>query len=222
LVYRLLLAEDDEGIRDPLCRALRREEYVVDAVADGLEAARRGVCDDYDLVVLDIGLPGLDGLEVCRRVRAAHARMPILILTAQSDELDIVEGLDAGADDYVPKPFRLAELLARVRALLRRAAPPELAARGIRLDAESRRAWRDEEELSLTPKEFDLLALLLANAGTVVRRERLMSEVWDENWFGSTKTLDVHMSSLRRKLGDDGAEPSLIATVRGVGFRFET
>ena len=221
-VHRLLLAEDDEGIREPLMRALEREEYAVDAVADGAEAARLGVEDEYDLVVIDIGLPTLDGLEVCRRVREAHPRVPILILTAQSDELDVVEGLDAGADDYVPKPFRLGELLARVRALLRRAAPVEMAARGVRLDADARRAFKDGEEIALTPKEFDLLAMLLANAGSVVRRERLMSEVWDENWFGSTKTLDVHMSSLRRKLGDDGADPELITTVRGVGFRFET
>jgi len=221
-VYRLLLAEDDEGIREPLTRALQREDYAVDAVADGAEAARLGVEDDYDLVVIDIGLPTLDGLEVCRRIREAHPRVPILILTAQSDELDVVEGLDAGADDYVPKPFRLGELLARVRALLRRAAPAEMSARGVRLDADARRVFKNGDEISLTPKEFDLLALLLANAGSVVRRERLMSQVWDENWFGSTKTLDVHMSSLRRKLGDDGADPELIATVRGVGFRFET
>jgi DNA-binding response OmpR family regulator len=220
LVYRLLLAEDDEGIREPLTRALRREDYAVDAVADGEAAARRGVEAEYDLVMLDIGLPGLDGLDVCRRIRRAHPRVPILILTAQTDELDVVEGLDAGADDYVPKPFRLAELLARVRALLRRAAPPELQARGVRLDPEARRAFRDATEIALTPKEFDLLALLLANAGAVVRRERLMEEVWDENWFGSTKTLDVHMSALRRKLGDD--DLGLITTVRGVGFRLET
>jgi DNA-binding response OmpR family regulator len=221
-VYRLLLAEDDEGIREPLARALEREGYAVDEVADGGDAARRGEDDEYDLLVLDIGLPTLDGLEVCRRVRAARPRVPILILTAQSDELDIVEGLDAGADDYVPKPFRLGELAARVRALLRRAAPTELQARGVRVDPDARRAFRDEQELALTPKEFDLLALLLENAGSVVRRERLMSDVWDENWFGSTKTLDVHMSALRRKLGDDGADPELITTVRGVGFRFET
>jgi DNA-binding response OmpR family regulator len=221
-VNRLLLAEDDEGIREPLTRALRRESYDVEAVADGVEAARRGVEEPFDLLILDLGLPGLDGLDVCRRVRAAHPRVPILILTAQSGELDVVEGLDAGADDYVPKPFRVAELLARVRALLRRTTPAELQAQAIRLEPESRRAFRRDEELALTPKEFDLLALLLANAGTVVRRERLMSEVWDENWFGSTKTLDVHMSSLRRKLagGDDDDGP--ITTVRGVGFRFES
>jgi DNA-binding response OmpR family regulator len=221
-MYRLLLAEDDEGIREPLTRALRREDYAVDAVADGEEAAIRGVDEEYDLLVLDLGLPNVDGLEVCRRVRAAHPRVPILILTAQTDELDVVEGLDAGADDYVPKPFRLAELLARVRALLRRAAPAELQARGVRLDPDARRVFTGDDEVALTPKEFDLLELLLANAGTVVRRERLMEQVWDENWFGSTKTLDVHMSALRRKLGDDGADPELITTVRGVGFRFET
>jgi DNA-binding response OmpR family regulator len=220
--HRLLLAEDDEGIREPLMRALQREDYAVDAVADGADAARLGVEDDYDLLVIDIGLPTLDGLEVCRRVRDAHPRVPILILTAQSDELDVVEGLDAGADDYVPKPFRLGELLARVRALLRRAAPAEMSAQGIRLDADARRVLKNGEEIAFTPKEFDLLAMLLANAGSVVRREQLMSQVWDENWFGSTKTLDVHMSSLRRKLGDDGADPELITTVRGVGFRFET
>ena len=221
-VHRLLLAEDDEGIREPLTRALRRENYDVVAVAEGNDAARYALADEFDLLVVDIGLPGLDGLEVCRRVRAARPRVPILILTAQSGELDVVEGLDAGADDYVAKPFRLSELLARLRALLRRAAPAELNARGVRLDPESRRAWRGDAELDLTPKEFELLALLLASAGTVVRRERLMSEVWDENWFGSTKTLDVHMSALRRKLGDDATEPELISTVRGVGFRFET
>jgi DNA-binding response OmpR family regulator len=221
-VHRLLLAEDDEGIREPLTRALEREEYEVDAVADGAEAARLGVGEEYDLLLLDIGLPAVDGLEVCRRVRAARPRVPILILTAQGDELDVVEGLDAGADDYVPKPFRLGELLARVRALLRRAAPLELIARGVRLDPDARRVYRNGDEISLTPKEFDLLELLLSNAGSVVRREHLMSQVWDENWFGSTKTLDVHMSALRRKLGDDGADPELITTVRGVGFRFET
>jgi DNA-binding response OmpR family regulator len=219
-VHRLLLAEDDEGIREPLMRALEREDYAVDVVGDGGEAARLGVEDDYDLLVIDIGLPTLDGLEVCRRVREAHPRVPILILTAQSDELDVVEGLDAGADDYVPKPFRLGELLARVRALLRRAAPTEMTARGVRLDADARRVFSDDEEITLTPKEFDLLALLLANAGSVVRRERLMSQVWDENWFGSTKTLDTHMGWLRRKLGDDPASPRFIHTVRGVGFRF--
>jgi DNA-binding response OmpR family regulator len=134
-----------------------------------------------------------------------------------------VLGLDAGADDYVAKPFRLAELLARVRAMLRRGAearPSEV--NGVRVDEAARRAWLGEVELELTPKEFDLLALLLRQAGSVVTRERIMEEVWDEHWFGSTKTLDMHVSWLRRKLGDDPARPRFISTVRGVGFRFET
>jgi DNA-binding response OmpR family regulator len=221
----MLVAEDDDGIRGPLVRALAREGYDVQATADGAEAARTGALDTHDLLILDIGLPGLDGLEVCRRVRAARPDVPILILTAQDDELDTIAGLDAGADDYVTKPFRLAELLARVRALLRRraldgAATP-LTAQGVRVDPASRRAWREDRELELTAKEFDLLALLIAEAGLVLTRDRIMTAVWGENWFGSTKTLDVHMSALRRKLGDDPTTPELVRTVRGVGFRFE-
>jgi DNA-binding response OmpR family regulator len=222
-VARVLIAEDDEGIRDPLVRALEREGYDVDAVGDGLEAARIATDGRHDLLVLDIGLPGLDGLEVCRRVREERPDVAVLFLTAQSGELDAVAGLDAGGDDYVTKPFRLAELLARVRAQLRRVTPSEARAADVRLDLGARRAWQDGRELELTPKEFDLLALLVAHAGEVVRREDIMSQVWDANWFGSTKTLDMHMSWLRRKLGDgDGdAAPRRIATVRGVGFRFE-
>jgi DNA-binding response OmpR family regulator len=218
---RLLIAEDDEGILEPLVRSLSREGYDVDAVSDGLEAVRLGVGDEHDLLVLDIGLPGMDGLEVCRRVRAARPRVPILMLTAQADELDVVTGLDAGADDYVPKPFRVSELLARIRSLLRRAAPDALSAQAVRIDAAARRAWHGDDELELSPKEFDLLALLVAEAGRVVTRDRIMSEVWDRNWFGSTKTLDMHISWLRRKLGDDATAPRLLTTVRGVGFRFE-
>jgi DNA-binding response OmpR family regulator len=219
--HRLLLAEDDSGIADPLERALTREGFAVEVVADGAEAAMRGIDGDHDLLVLDVGLPTLDGLEVCRRVRAVRPRVPVLILTARAEELDAVQGLDAGADDYVTKPFRLAELLARIRALMRRVDPPTLSARGVRVDPTARRAWHDDEELDLTPKEFDLLELLLSQAGRVVTREHAMSEVWDENWFGSTKTLDMHISALRRKLGDDANAPELLTTVRGIGFRFE-
>jgi DNA-binding response OmpR family regulator len=175
-----------------------------------------------DLVVLDIGLPGMDGLEVCRRLRTEGSGVPVLVLTARTDEVDTVVGLDAGADDYVTKPFRLAELLARVRALLRRGGI-EIAAgvRGVRIDVESHRAWIEERELSLTAKEFDLLRVLLRENGKVVTREQLMREVWDTAWWGSTKTLDMHVSWLRKKLGDDAANPRFITTVRGVGFRFE-
>jgi DNA-binding response OmpR family regulator len=218
---RLLLAEDDAGIREPLARALKREGYDVDEVENGSEAARLGVEHDYALLVLDIGLPGMNGLEVCRRVRREDPGVPILLLTAQDGELDTVAGLDAGADDYVTKPFRLAELLARVRAQVRRSSPDVLRAGDVRVDPAARRAWAGDDQLDLTPKEFDLLALLVHNAGQVVVRERIMEEVWDENWFGSTKTLDMHVSSLRRKLGDDAAAPGRITTVRGVGLRFE-
>nr|WP_231379367.1 response regulator transcription factor [Candidatus Solirubrobacter pratensis] len=139
------------------------------------------------------------------------------MLTARDGELETIAGLDAGADDYVTKPFRLAVLLARVRAMLRRSAPSELTAADVRVDESSRRAWRGERELDLSPKEFDLLALLVREAGNALARERIMDVVWDVNWFGSTKTLDMHMSWLRRKLGD----PPLISTVRRIGFRFE-
>ena len=217
----VLLAEDDPAISEPLARALRREGYEVDVAADGpetLEAAKNG---GIDLIVLDIGLPRLDGLEVCRRIRSSGQAIPVLILTARADEVDTVIGLDAGADDYVTKPFRLAELLARVRALLRRGASETKVVQGVRVDAEARRAWHGDTELDLTTKEFDLLWILLRDAGKVVTREQIMREVWDAKWWTSTKTLDMHISWLRRKLGDDAHHPRYITTVRGVGFRFE-
>ena len=214
---RVLLVEDDRDIAEPLARALTREGYDVTAAGDGRVALNEVLDCPPDLIILDIGLPGMDGLDVCRHVRDVRPHVPILMLTARDGELETVAGLDAGADDYVTKPFRLSELLARIRAMLRRSAPPELTAGDVRVDDASRRAWRGERELDLSPKEFDLLAMLVRDAGKVVTRERIMDEVWDVNWFGSTKTLDMHMSWLRRKLGD----PPLIATVRRVGFRFE-
>jgi DNA-binding response OmpR family regulator len=221
-VTRLLIVEDDEGIRVPLTRALEREGYVVDGVGDGEEALRHADgAEEHDLIIIDVGLPGIDGLEVCRRIRAERPTVPILFLTAQDGELDIVDGLDAGADDYVTKPFRVSELLARVRAHLRRTAAETTEAGDVRIDPSARRAWCGDEELELSPKEFDLLALLVREAGRVVTRERIMAEVWDENWFGSTKTLDMHVSWLRRKLGEDAADPRHLVTVRGVGLRFE-
>jgi DNA-binding response OmpR family regulator len=218
---RVLLAEDDPAISDPLARALRREGYDVDVRADG-RAALEGAREAPDLVVLDLGLPYIDGLEVCRRIRAEGSTAPVLILTARADEVDLVVGLDAGADDYVTKPFRLAELLARVRALLRRNPTDQPSENElVRIDADGRRAWFQDRELVLTAKEFDLLRVLVRDQGKVVSREQLMREVWETAWFGSTKTLDMHISVLRRKLGDDAANPQFISTVRGVGFRFE-
>ena len=218
---RVLLAEDDPAISEPLARALRREGYDVDVRADG-RAALEGVQQNPDLVVLDLGLPYIDGLEICRRIRADGRSVPVLILTGRSDEGDLVVGLDAGADDYVTKPFRLAELLARVRALLRRhPIDPGSSDAVVRIDSDGRRAFFNEDELQLTAKEFDLLRVLVREQGKVVSREQLMREIWDTVWFGSTKTLDMHVSVLRRKLGDDAAKPRYIATVRGVGFRFE-
>ncbi|WP_028063918.1 response regulator transcription factor [Solirubrobacter soli] len=214
---RVLLVEDDHDIAEPLARALGREGYEVSSAGDGRVALQQVLDAPPDLIILDIGLPGMDGLDVCRHVREVRPQVPILMLTARDGELETVAGLDAGADDYVTKPFRLSELLARIRAMLRRTAPPELLASDVRIDEASRQAWRGDRLLDLSPKEFDLLALLVREAGTVVTRERIMDEVWDVNWFGSTKTLDMHMSWLRKKLGD----PPLIATVRRVGFRFE-
>jgi DNA-binding response OmpR family regulator len=220
-VSLILLAEDDEGIRAPLVRALTREGHEVEAFADGREALAAALAGEQDLLVLDVGLPGVDGLELCRRVRELRPAVPIVFLTAQTGEMDAVSGLDAGADDYITKPFRLAELLARVRSQLRRTSPEQLQAADITIDVPARRAWQGDRELELSPKEFDLLALLVREAGRVVTREQIMSEVWDENWFGSTKTLDMHVSWLRRKLGEDAGDPQRIVTVRGVGLRFE-
>jgi DNA-binding response OmpR family regulator len=228
-VPRLLLVEDDPAISRPLIRALEREGFAVDHVDNGAAALTKALEDDVDLVVLDLTLPDLDGLDVCRRLREDRPMLPVVMLTARTEEVDLIVGFDAGADDYVTKPFRVAELVARLRARLRTApgsvpgapAPPARVA-GVWVDTGAHRAWLDDRELDLTPKEFDLLALLVAEAGTALRREDIMSAVWDEHWWGSTRTLDMHISSLRRKLGDDPSSPRLIATVRGVGFRFET
>ena len=223
----VLLVEDDDGIATPLAAALRGDGHEVIRVATGGDAVR-AAAQGVSAVVLDLGLPDIDGVEVCRRLRVVAPGTPVLILTARTSEADVVVGLDAGADDYVTKPFRLAELLARLRALLRRtAADPSRAthrivsAQDVRVDLDARRAWVAERELDLTPKEFDLLALLVSEAGTVVDRKRIMRDVWDTNWFGSTKTLDMHVSWLRRKLGDDANHPRYVTTVRGVGLRFD-
>lgn len=225
---RLLLVEDDSAIAEPLSRALDREGYSVVRASRGIDALTIAASEDHiDFVILDLGLPDIDGLEVCRRLRKGGLEAPVLILTARADEVDAVVGLDAGADDYVTKPFRLGELQARIRALLRRTQVVEDTSsstydiNGVSLDPSARRVYVDDEELSLSAKEFDLLAVLMREAGSVVTRDDLMREVWGAEWWGSTKTLDMHISWLRRKLGDDATNPKRITTVRGVGFRFE-
>jgi DNA-binding response OmpR family regulator len=215
-VATVLLAEDDIGIAQPLSRALQREGHEVVVVGDGHTALTRADQDEVDLLVLDLGLPGMDGLDVCRRLRRVRPDVPVLMLTARTDEVDFVVGLDAGADDYVAKPFRLAELLARVRALLRRSAPDALEVGGVRMDLAGHRVIIDGAEVGLANKEFELLRVLLSRPGQVVSREDILREVWNDPELKGSKTLDMHMSWLRRKIGS-----SRIATVRGVGFRFD-
>jgi DNA-binding response OmpR family regulator len=217
----ILLVEDDDGIATGLARVLDSQGYAVRRLARGAPAI--AAATDVDLVVLDLGLPDIDGIDVCRKMRTARPDLAILMLTARDQELDVVAGLDAGADDYLIKPFRLAELLARVRAHLRRVASPHedgapapLGVGELVVDLASRRARHGQHELHLRPKEFDLLALLVAEAGRVVTRERIMREIWDTEWLGSTKTLDTHVLALRNKLGAQA-----ITTLRGVGYRFE-
>lgn len=271
--HLVLLVEDDDQIAAPLIRTLEREGYDVERVAAGLPAIERVQAGGVGLVLLDLGLPDVDGLEVCRRIRANGYTGGVLILTARGGELDRVVGLDVGADDYLAKPFGLAELIARARALLRRSAtaptleapapegaqgrapyarrsddrpadPAAPAARpygrrrddrpggssapaapsaekALRVEAEARRVWVGAKELTVTAKEFDVLALLHSSPGAVFTRERVMDEVWDENWFGSTKTLDTTIGRLRQKL-EEGGVAERIVTVRGVGFRLET
>jgi DNA-binding response OmpR family regulator len=218
---RLLLVEDDESIGRPLTRTLEGQGYAVDWARTGRAALDR-LRDDTALVLLDLGLPDADGVDVCQRLRERRPDLAIVILTARREEADVVLGLNAGADDYVVKPFRLAELLARVQARLRGRRDTDdgpVRVGALTVDVAARRAWVEAVEVELRPKEFDLLALLAAEAGHVVGRERIMRDVWDEHWFGSTKTLDIHVSTLRRKLAALG--PAAITTVRGVGYRLD-
>ena len=223
---QVLLVEDDATIGRSLEQALRAEGYQVTLAADGTSARRAFEHSVPDLVVLDLGLPDVDGLDLCRELRASAPAISILVLTARQEEVDVVVGLDAGANDYVTKPFRLAELLARVRAHLRRSdvhAPSHcLVAGDLEIDVDARRAFAGGRELALRPREFDLLALLASEAGRAVTRERIMDECWDEHWYGSTKTLDVHISQLRAKLANGaGPERPTISVLRRVGYRLD-
>ncbi len=214
----VLIVEDEDAIADPLVEGLRREGYVVTRVATG-EAAL--AADEPDVILLDLRLPDMDGYDVCRAIRA-RSGVPIIMVTARGEESDRVIGLELGADDYVVKPFGVRELIARIRAVTRRAGggrqePDGQPVRigGLEIDLRARRVTVDGAEAGLTVKEFDLLAVLAADAGAVVTRKQLLEQVWETSWYGSTKTIDVHVASLRRKLGD----PGWVETVRGVGFR---
>jgi two-component system, OmpR family, response regulator RegX3 len=217
---KILLVEDEDSIADPLADGLRREGFDVERAPDGASALAAGAAD---LVLLDLRLPDVDGLDVCRRLRE-RSDVPIIVVTARGEEADRVVGLELGADDYVVKPFGLRELIARIRAVTRRvdgrAGPTAASLRvgGLEVDERARRATLDGRDLGLTPKEFDLLAALARDPGAAVSRRRLLEEVWETTWYGSAKTIDVHVAALRRKLGD----PGWIETVRGVGFRLRS
>ena len=219
---RVLIVEDDDAIAVPLAKGLAREGFEVDRVASA-EAALARFDLDADrhpgVVLLDLGLPDVDGLEVCRRIRAG-SDVPIIVVTARGEEVDRVIGLELGADDYLVKPFGFRELVARIRAVTRRRQPrpdatPSTRVGALVIERRTHRVTVHGDEVPLTPKEFDLLALLAEDPGAVMTRGRILEEVWDPHWYGPTKTLDVHVASLRKKLGD----PGIIETVRGVGFR---
>jgi two-component system, OmpR family, response regulator RegX3 len=229
----ILMVEDETSITEPLAEALDREGFATRVAGTVADALVEAAAELPDLVLLDVQLPDGSGYDVARTLRES-SRVPIIMLTARGEETDRIVGLELGADDYIVKPFSAREVAARIRAVLRRAghgaqAPAESPAAPqdgpleigpVRVDPARRAASVGGQELDLTRKEFELLALLASEAGSVISRERLIDEVWDTNWFGSTKTLDVHVSSLRRKLGDDSQNPRFIHTVRGVGFRF--
>ncbi len=227
---RVLFVEDERSITEPFSRALAREGFDPVVAHTAAEAMARFEEREPDIVLLDISLPDGDGRDICREFRR-RSDVPIIMLTARGTETDKIVGLELGADDYVVKPFSGGEVIARLRANLRRVRPPAAPAASeparpasvtvgpLNVDPGSRRTTLAGAELTLSRKEFDLLAELTAHAGTVVSREDLLSRVWDENWFGSTKTLDMHMSWLRRKIGDDAGDPQRIVTIRGVGYR---
>jgi two-component system, OmpR family, response regulator RegX3 len=214
----ILIVEDDDAIAEPLIEGLEQEGFNVSRAATGAAALEAPAAD---LMLLDLGLPDIDGYEVCRQLRR-RSQMPIIVITARGDEVDRVIGLELGADDYLVKPFGFRELLARIRAVSRRSHRPTareavLRAGAVEVDTRTRRVTVDGVEVELTRKEFDLLAMLAADPGALRSRHEILEEVWDPHWYGPTKTLDVHVASLRRKLG----HPGLIETVRGVGFRLQ-
>jgi two-component system, OmpR family, response regulator RegX3 len=225
----ILVVDDEQSYRDALSVALQREGFSVDTAADGVEAIERFEASRPSLVLLDVMLPKVSGIDVCREIRA-RSRVPIIMVTARNAEIDAVVGLEVGADDYVSKPFRLRELIARVRAALRRIPSNDedeissvevLEVGDVRIDPGRHEAYVRGEAMALPLKEFELLELLVANAGRVLTRDVLIDRIWGPNYFGDTKTLDVHIKRLRAKVETDPGNPTRIVTVRGVGYRYE-
>jgi len=223
---RIIIVDDEPLITDSLSYSLRREGFDVKAVGDGAIALQEIMAFEPDLVVLDIMLPGMSGLEICKRLRAQSA-IPVIMLTARGEEIDRVLGLEVGADDYLPKPFSFRELLARIRSILRRVELDRQVTQtqsttlgDLTLDPVARRVFRGEQEIQLSAREFDLLSILMKNAGRALSREELLAEVWGSDWIGDQRTLDVHIRWLRLKVEEDPASPKFIQTVRGHGYRF--
>ncbi len=220
---RVLVVEDEPTISEPLAEHLAREGFDAEVAGTIEEATKAWRTTTPDLILLDVMLPDGDGRDLCRLIRT-ESDVPIIMLTARGEEIDRIVGLELGADDYVVKPFSAGELVARMRAIMRRgratARKGPIEVGPILLDPSSRTVTKYGEPVELAAKEFDLLHMLMANAGDVMRREAIMDEVWDPHWFGPTKTLDVHISWVRRKIEDDPSKPRFITTVRGVGFRF--
>lgn len=223
---RILIVEDEESFSDPLSYLLEKEGFEVSVAADGLEALNLFEREGPDLILLDLMLPGMSGTEVCRQVRQ-RSNVPVIMLTAKDSEIDKVVGLELGADDYVTKPYSSRELVARVRAVLRRLGEPEelvaatIGAGPVRMDVERHVVSVDGEQVSLPLKEFELLEMLLRNAGRVLTRGQLIDRVWGSDYVGDTKTLDVHVKRLRSKIEPDPSSPQHLVTVRGLGYKFE-
>jgi DNA-binding response OmpR family regulator len=223
---RILLVDDEPLIADSLSYSLRREGFEVKAVGDGTQALQEVEDFEPDLIVLDIMLPGMSGLEVCRQLRT-HSATPVIMLTARGEEIDRVLGLEVGADDYLAKPFSFRELLARIRSILRRVEldrqstqTQQVTLGDLNLDPVARRMFKANQEIQLSAREFDLLSILMRNAGRALSRDELLTEVWGDDWIGDPRTLDVHVRWLRIKVEDDPASPRYIQTVRGHGYRF--
>ncbi|QAY58760.1 response regulator transcription factor [Microbacterium protaetiae] len=224
---RVLIVEDEPDLADPLAYLLRREGFEVAIADDGPAAVGEFAAHGADIVLLDLMLPGMPGTEVCRQIRASSA-VPIIMVTAKDTEVDIIVGLELGADDYITKPYSTRELLARMRAVLRRTAAAEadldervLDGGRVRLDVDRHTVTVDGEQISMPLKEFELLEVLMRNAGRVLTRGQLIDRVWGSDYFGDTKTLDVHVKRIRSRIEKDPRDPAMLLTVRGLGYRFE-